>query len=51
LATTALAFSLRVLLSVLYQAPEPTLTFGSLPAAQQLRALLLPTETLIGRPR
>jgi hypothetical protein len=33
LATTPLALGLRVLLSVFYQAPEPTLTLGSLPAA------------------
>jgi len=47
LATTALTFGLGVFLSVLYLAPAPTLTFGSLPATQQLRAFQLPTEAMI----
>jgi hypothetical protein len=47
LATTPLAFGLRVLLSVLHQAPEPTLPFGSLPAAQQPQAFQLPTEAMV----
>lgn len=51
LATTALSFGLGVFLSVLFLAPEPTLTFGSLPATQQLRAFQLPTVETVGRPR
>jgi hypothetical protein len=47
LATTALPLGLGVFLSVLHLAPEPTLTFGSLPATQHLRAFQLPTEALI----
>jgi len=47
LATTALAFGIRVFLSVLHLAPEPTLTFGILPAAQQPRAFQLPTEAMV----
>jgi hypothetical protein len=47
LATTSLAFDLGVFLSVLHLAPEPTLTFGILPVAQQPRALQLPTEAMV----
>jgi len=47
LATTALALGLGVFLSVLHLAPEPTLTFGILPATQQLRAFQLPTEAMV----
>jgi hypothetical protein len=47
LATTALTFGLGVFLSVLHLAPGPTLTLGSLPATQQLRAFQLPTEAMI----
>jgi hypothetical protein len=47
LATTALAFGLGVFLSVFHLAPEPTLTFGILPAAQRPRALQLTTEAMI----
>jgi hypothetical protein len=47
LATTALALGLGVFLSVLRLAPEATLTFGSLPATQQLRAFQLPTKAMV----
>jgi hypothetical protein len=47
LAVTALALGLGVFLSVLHLAPEPTLTFGVLPATQQLRTFQLPTEAMI----
>jgi hypothetical protein len=47
LATTALAFGLGLFLSILHLAPEPTLTFGLLPAAQQPRAFPLPTEAMV----
>jgi len=47
LASTALTLGLGVFLSVLHLAPEPTLTFGILPAVQRLRAFRLPTKTVV----